>query len=281
VPIFERPVFERPDGDYVGDMHPVRRIMPFIMPSRNESAVLCREQVLAGPARAFLEELNARRPADRPATMFHMVLRALALVLHERPRVNRFVVGGRYYQRRGAWLSFTGKRGMSDDAPIYTVKREFPKEETFEQMVDAVWDRQLFGRSGKESETDKEISLLLKMPPVVLKWFVRIGRRLNEWNLFPASMIATDPLFSSIFVANLGSVGIDACYHHNYDYGTIPVFVTMGRIKMTPVVDEHGNVVAAETFELKYTYDERTEDGFYVARGLEFVKSCLENPERL
>ena len=281
MPIFERPLFSRSDGDYVENVHPVRRIMPFVMTSRTESAVLCREQVMAAPARAFLEKLNAGRPADRPATMFHMVLRALALVVHERPRINRFIAGGRYYQRRGVWLSFSGKRGMSDDAPIYTVKREFPREETFEQMVDSLWDRQMFGRSGKESDTDKEISLLLKMPPVVLKAVVRIGRRLNEWNLFPNAMIASDPLFSSIFVANLGSVGIDACYHHNYDYGTIPIFVTMGRIKMTPVVDESGNVVAAETFELKYTYDERTEDGFYVARGLEFVKSCLENPERL
>src|SRR5205085_4789158 len=124
----------------------------------------------------------------------------------------------------------------------------------------------------KESNTDKEISLLLKMPPFVLRRFVRLGRWLNERNLFPKAMIDNDPLFATAFVANLGSVGIDACYHHNYDYGTVPVFLTIGRLKKVPVVNEAGEVVAAEVFDLKYTYDERTEDGFYVARGLTFLR---------
>jgi hypothetical protein len=255
--------------------------MPFVMSTRNESAVLCREQVMAAPAQAFLAKLNAKRPPDRPASLFHMVLRSLALCIHERPRVNRFVAGGRYYQRRGVWLSFSGKRGMSDDAPIYTAKRLFSKEETFEEMVDSLWDTQLAGRSGKESDTDKEISLLLKMPPFVLQRVVRIGRWLNERNLFPKVMIDSDPLFATAFVANLGSVGIDACYHHNYDYGTIPVFLTVGRLKKIPIVNENDEIVPAEVFDLKYTYDERTEDGFYVSRGLAMITRRLENPEEL
>ena len=132
---------------------------------------------------------------------------------------------------------------MSDDAAIYTAKRLFTKEETFEDMVDSIWDTQLAGRSNKESDTEKEISLLLKMPPFVLKRVVRIGRWLNDHNLFPKVMIDNDPLFASAFVANLGSVGIEACYHHNYDYGTIPIFLTMGKLKMMPVVNEQGQVV--------------------------------------
>ncbi|MFN2377003.1 MAG: 2-oxo acid dehydrogenase subunit E2 [Candidatus Binatia bacterium] len=271
----------RSDADLVRDVHPVRRIMPFVMTSRNESAVLCREQVLAARAEEFLARFNANRPADRPASIFHMVLRSLARTIHERPRVNRFVAGGRYWQRRGVWLSFSGKRGMSDDAPIYTAKRLFPPDETFEQMVDSMWDTQSAGRSGKETDTDKEISLLLRMPPFILRRVVKLGRWLNERNLFPKAMIDADPLFASAFVANLGSVGIDACYHHNYDYGTIPVFLTIGRLKKVPIVNEAGLVVAAEVFDLKYTYDERTEDGFYVSRGLDQIRHRLENPELL
>jgi hypothetical protein len=273
--------FSRSDADLVPDVHPVRRIMPFVMSTRTESAVLCREQVMAAPAQAFLARLNAKRPPERPASLFHMVLRSLALCIHERPRVNRFVAGGRYYQRRGVWLSFSGKRGMSDDAPIYTAKRLFTKEESFEDMVDSLWDTQLAGRSGKESDTDKEISLLLKMPPFVLQRVVRIGRWLNERNLFPKVMIDNDPLFATAFVANLGSVGIDACYHHNYDYGTIPVFLTVGRLKKIPIVNEADEIVPAEVFDLKYTYDERTEDGFYVSRGLAMITRRLEHPEEL
>lgn len=255
--------------------------MPFVMPSRTESAVLFNEQILAAAAQAFLVKFNANRPADRQASIFHMVLRSLALCINDRPRVNRFVAGGRYWQRRGIWLSFSGKRGMSDDSPIYTTKRLFSPEETFEQMVDSMWDAQMVGRSGKETSTDKEISLLLRMPPFVLRRVVKLGRWLNERNLFPKVMIDSDPLFATAFVANLGSVGIDACYHHNYDYGTIPVFMTIGRQKKIPVVNEEGQVVAADVFDIKYTYDERTEDGFYVSKGLALIKHRLENPEEL
>lgn len=275
------PPLPRPDADLVRDVHPVRRIMPFVMPTRNEASVLCVEQVLAAPAIEFLAHFNANRPAERPATLFHMVLRALATTMHDRTRANRFVAGGRYWQRRGVWLAFSGKKGMSDDAAIYTAKRLFPKEETFEEMVDSIWETQLAGRSDKESSTEKEISLLLRMPPFVLKRFVRLGRWLNELNLFPKVMIDNDPLFATAFVANLGSVGIDACYHHNYDYGTIPIFLTIGRLKKVPVVNEEGLVVAAEVFDLKWTYDERTEDGFYVSRGLSMVKTMLEDPAQL
>jgi len=271
----------RSDADLVPDVHPVRRIMPFVMPSRNESSVFFGDQVFAAPAIEFLARLNAKRPPERPASVFHMVLRSLAMCIHDRPRVNRFVAGGRYWQRRGVWLSFSGKRGMSDDAPIYTAKRNFPKDETFEEMVDSLWDTQLMGRSGKESDTDREISLLLKMPPFVLARVVRIGRWLNERNLFPKAMIDNDPLFATAFVANLGSVGLDACYHHNYDYGTIPVFLTIGLLKKVPVVNDAGEIVAADVFDLKYTYDERTEDGFYVSRGLALIRHRLEHPEQL
>ncbi|HEY2773071.1 MAG TPA: 2-oxo acid dehydrogenase subunit E2 [Candidatus Binatia bacterium] len=271
----------RSDADLIRDVHPVRRIMPFVMPTRTESAVLCCEQVLAAPSQAFLAKTNATRPAERPASLFHMVLRAVALAFHERPRANRFVAGGRYWQRRGVWISFSGKKGMSDSAPIYTAKRLFPEGESFTDLVDSIWDAQLAGRSDRESDTDREINLLLKMPPFLLSRFVRIGRWLNERNLFPKVMIDNDPLFASAFVANLGSVGIDACYHHNYDYGTIPVFITIGRLKKVPVVDDDGKIVAAEVFDLKYTYDERTEDGFYVSRALAGIKRRLESPDQL
>ena len=36
-----------------------------------------------------------------------------------------------------------------------------------------------------------------------------------------------------------------------------------------------------EVFVLRYTYDERVEDGFYAARALERLQALLEEPERL
>jgi hypothetical protein len=137
------------------------------------------------------------------------------------------------------------------------------------------------GRSGRETATEREIRAFLRVPAPMLRLGVRLVRRLDAWGLLPGSFLAGDPLYASVFVANLGSVGLEAAYHHLYEYGTIPIFVTVGRLHRAPVVLEDGSVTSRERVTLRYTYDERVEDGFYAARALEFLHGLLEEPARL
>jgi pyruvate/2-oxoglutarate dehydrogenase complex dihydrolipoamide acyltransferase (E2) component len=104
---------------------------------------------------------------------------------------------------------------------------------------------------------------------------------LDGWNVYPSSLLVDDPLYASAFVANLGSVGLDAAFHHLYEYGNIPIFATMGRVHKAPVVYENGSVGSREVFRMRYTYDERVEDGFYAARALERLAACLADPTTL
>jgi len=115
----------------------------------------------------------------------------------------------------------------------------------------------------------------------VLRAAVKMQRILDGWNLLPSSLLADDPLYTSAFIANLGSVGLDAAYHHLFEYGTVPIFVTMGRVHRAPVVRDDGTVGSDEVFVLRYTYDERIEDGFYAARALEALAGYLANPAAL
>jgi 2-oxoacid dehydrogenase/acyltransferase catalytic subunit len=271
----------RPDATPVASVHPVRRIMPFIMPTKNGAFVLFEQQVPVEPARRFLAALNAERPPERAVTLFHLVLRAIGMALHEFPRLNRFVAGSRLYERRGIWLSFSAKQRLERDAPLFTAKVGFDPAEPLVAMADRVLTAVGEGRSGRESATDREIKFFLRFPTPILRVGVRIMRRLDAWGLLPASFSAGDPLYASVFVANLGSVGLEAVYHHLYEYGTIPIFVSIGRIRRVPVVLADGSVASREAFMLRYTYDERIEDGFYAARALERLQALLEEPERL
>jgi hypothetical protein len=117
------------------------------------------------------------------------------------------------------------------------------------------------------------VGLLLRLPAFLTRAVVGLGRLGNELGLLPRSMIESDPMFSSVFVANLGSVGLEAGYHHLWEYGTIPIFCVVGRIKPGP---RKRRIV---TF--KYTFDERVEDGLYCARSLELLRDLLANPEKL
>ena len=275
------PLFNRSDATPIEGLHPVRRIVPFLMPTANSAYVLFEQVIDAAPAKRFLAAENAKRPAERPITIFHLVLRALGNGFTSYPRLNRVVAGSRLYQRRGVWLSFSAKMSLELNAPIFTKKIAFDAAEPLGAMVDRIHAALGEGRSGRESHTDKEIKLFLRLPAPLLRLGVRVVRWLDAHNLLPASFIENDPLYASIFVANLGSVGLDAGFHHLYEYGTIPIFVVLGGLHRAPVVLEDGSVTSREVFKLRYTYDERIEDGFYAARALDQIKAELENPEKL
>ncbi len=89
---------KRPDGTRVDDATPDRRIIPYLMRGRNESAVYFEQHVDLERAEAFLRDFNAAHPGLR-ATLLHLIVWAAVQTLAARPHLNRFIAGGRIYQR--------------------------------------------------------------------------------------------------------------------------------------------------------------------------------------
>jgi hypothetical protein len=263
----------RPDATLVRDAPPVRRFMPFISPRRGESLVYFEQDVSVESALAFVEARNQERSDAPPLTLFHLVLRAIVLTLADRPRLNRFTAGGRLWQRDGIWITFSAKLRFDDDAPILTVKRRLDPTHSLDAMVEAIHSGLESGRSGKKTTADQEVGILLRLPPSLTRLLMWGVDRVDSLGLLPRAMIEGDPMFSSVFVANLGSVGLEAGYHHLWEHGTCPIFCVIGRIKPGAAGDR--------VVTLKWSYDERIEDGLYCARGLEGLRELVEHPEEL
>ena len=244
-------------------------MMGFLLRGRNESAVYFEHKLDLTRTLPWLEQRNAR--------LFHLILHALASVLHDRERLNRFTVGHNTYQRDGVYLSFAAKKSMSDDAPLATIKRRFAKGESFEAVVAALSGDVEEARSDRPSHIDKELSILLRLPGLLLALLIGLLKRLYAWGLAPRSLVDTDPMYASAFVANLGSIGIDAAYHHLFEHGNCPLFMTIGKVTDTPVVVD-GAVVVRPLLTLRFTYDERVEDGLYAARTLRLLAERIEHP---
>jgi len=264
------------DGTPARDVPAYRRMMAFIMRHRNESAVYFDQVVDLTRTLPWIERFNETH--ELRISVFHVLLAAAARTLAERPRLNRFVSGRRLWDRKGIWLSFAAKKRMDDHAPLSTLKLEFPPDEPFEAMVTRLADTIGEARSDRQSSLDREVGLLLRLPTLLLDVAVRLVRLLDHLNLAPRSLLAHDPMYSSAFLANLGSLKIDAAYHHLYEYGNCPLFVTVGRIEDIAVVAEDGGVEARRVMRLKYSFDERVEDGLYCARALELLKGWVEDP---
>ena len=124
---------------------------------------------------------------------------------------------------------------------------------------------------------DKELKILLALPGFLLAFLIGVLRRLYAIGLAPRGLVDTDPLYTSAFVANLGSIKIDAAYHHLYEHGNCPLFVTIGQIAPRPVVDGE-RVVVRPQLTLRYTFDERVEDGLYCAKSLQLLAQRIEDP---
>jgi len=273
------PLFGRPDGVLAERVPLVRRFMPFLMRRRNESLVWFEQDVVVDPALALAEAFSRQRGVR--LTFFHLVLHSVARVLEEFPRLNRYVVGRRLYQRTDVAISFSGKEAFDTDAPLYVRKRVFAPRESLEELARSLGETVRSGRSGEKTQSDQEMSVLSRLPRPAIDGVVTLGRVLDYFNLLPARMIREDPLYASAFVANLGSVGITGAYHHLYEYGTIPIFVVVGAYRTVPVVDSDGRIGVRRVATLKYTYDERVEDGFYCARAVNRMRQLLEEPELL
>lgn len=94
-------------------------------------------------------------------------------------------------------------------------------------------------------------------------------------------LLDDDPLYASAVLTHTGSVGLDAPFHHLYEYGTVPLFIAVGQVQRQPVVAADDSIVAAPVLTLRFALDERIADGLYCARSLELLKGLVEGPDGL
>jgi len=270
-------LWRRPDGDLVRDVAPTKAIMPYLMRGRNESAVYFEQQVAMKQADLYLRRFNEAHP-DTPAGIQHLVMWAVTEVLDKYPTMNRFVVGGRLYQRRGIWFTYSAKSSLKGDGTLMVLKRRFDPAEPFADMVADMARRLREDRyGGGVSRSDAEAALILKLPGLGRRLVLAVGRFADAFGLLPGSMIEGDPMYASVFFANLASLGMDACYHHLYEYGNVGVFGVIGRATTDPGSPTSGPD-RRRTMTLRWTFDERVEDGLVAGYALKRAKQILEDP---
>lgn len=267
----------RPDATLVTDAPAYRRIMPHIMRTRNECVVYFDLEIDISKTRVFMGDWIAKHPDEPKITIFHVVLWAVVQTIHKRPRLNRFTAGRRLWQRDGIWVSYSAKKRLDDKSPIVIIKRRCEPTDSFDDLVHKnrlVLDE---GRSNKKSHVDKELDIMLRLPNVALRALVAAGRAADSAGLLPKAFIDNDPMFASIFIANLGSLKMDAAYHHLYEYGNIPIFCVIGRTKEVPAIVD-GKLEQKPTVTLRFSYDERVEDGLYAQRSMSMLREMVEDP---
>ena len=99
--------------------------------------------------------------------------------------------------------------------------------------------------------------------------------------MLPNFVLEASPFHTSIFLTNLGSIGIDSIYHHIYNFGTTSIFIAMGKKRKQRVINKDGKIVERKFMKLRFVADERIADGYYLSVALKYIVSLFEHPEVL
>ncbi len=272
------PLFRRCDGDLIRDESPSRLILPYLLRGRNESIILHESVCDISGTRRWLRSFNQAAP-EKAATLFHLFLWTFGRAFHLRPKMNRFVAGGRLYQRHGVWLSFAAKKELRSDGPLVPVKVGFPDaDEPFTAFTQRVKRCIEDATSRDDRLVDRELALSTKLPHGVRRMLTGVYRAADRMNVLPRRFIESDPMFSSIFVANLGSLGLDRTWHHLYEHGTCSLFAVLGRQRVDLVADRRGQAATQDVMTIRWSLDERITEAFYCASSLDLVRHIVENP---
>jgi chloramphenicol O-acetyltransferase len=266
------------DGRVV-KVHALNAMFPYMMRSRTESLVYFSTALDVENLLAYIEKKKAEGEELR---FFQMFIASVVKLLKVRPRLNRFVSGRKLYQRNNIKVSFIAKKTASDEGEETNVSLTFDDSVTFQDVIDKL-KRDI--RTAKSDEAkkddDKLIEMLMKLPRFILRLLFAFLRWMDFYFNMPRAFTDVDPLRCSVYVANLGSIGIEAPFHHLFEWGNCSMFIAIGKIGYKPVALEDGTLVARKMVEVKVTLDERIADGFYFARSLELMESYLKNPESI
>jgi hypothetical protein len=272
---------KRNDAVRVYDIAPYKQIFPYIMQKRSESLVYQNMVLDLTNTIHFIK--HHKSPDGRSYRVFEVFLAAIIRTIALRPELNRFVANYRFWQRKDISLNFVVKEAYSDDAPEHSMPLYFSPNMTLDEIASIVNQAIIDQRQTEATNfTDKAIQYFLHFPQPIIRLVLGTARLLDRYGKAPKALRDADGLHTSLFVSNLGSIGLGggSPHHHLYEWGTTSVFVTMGLLRRTRHT-EGTRTMYKDTMEVGFTVDERIADGYYFTQSIKLFQSLLQDPRPL
>ena len=271
---------DRFDATLLRDIDALHWFMPYLYPNRADNEAFIKEEFDLTHLEAFLARKNEGRTEDK-YTIFHAIAAALVKTVTLRPKMNRFIQGRRLYQRDELSLAFVVKKQFNDDSHEALAFIKFPEDTTIDSLHERIMAEIHECRSDKLDNSTAGMELFTKLPRCVMRVVMWFLHRLDFYGKVPYDLIKADPNYSSVFITNLGSIKLNAAYHHLTNWGTNSLFVVIGEKGVKPVFQPDGSYEMHSVLGVGITLDERIADGYYYAKTIRLIKHLIEHPELL
>lgn len=278
----KRKMGDRFDGTLIRDLDPMHVITPVLYPNRCDNEAFFADKIDVTKLRQYVREKNKNKTDDEVNySTFQLIVISILKLIYQRPKLNRFVANKLMYQRKELTASFIIKKKFNDEAQEALAIIGADGDDNLETLHKKIADQITSGRSDKIDKSSESMDIISRMPRKLTRLFCEIICFLDRIGHCPKGLIDTDPYYTSVVIANLGSIGLQAGYHHLTNWGTASIFVVVGDINKKEVIEEDGTKRIHEYMDFGMTIDERLADGFYYAKSLRLLKKIIASPEIL
>ena len=272
---------DRKDGRRVRTAQPMAKMMPFIMKDRADAMNYFADEMDVTETDVFCKQMIAN--GYEGFSFLHIMLAAYVRVISQKPALNRFISGQRIYARNNIEVNMTIKKDLREDSPDTCISVIFEPDDTiidvYEKFNAAVLKEK--EKEDLDSGFDKTAGTLASLPRPILRATVRTLFWLDYHGWIPKSLTDLSPFHGSMIITSMGSLGIKPIYHHIYNFGNLPVFISYG-IKRTAYRQKRdGSMEARRMMDIKVVTDERICDGFYFASAFKMIRRLVEHPAAL
>jgi len=270
---------DRKDGYRLRKADPFFRIIPHIMKERSDAQVFFEDRIYLEETHKFIRSL---RKEGYSVGFLHVVIAVMVRVISQKPKINRFVVGKKTYARNEISFSLAVKKDMSEDSEETTIKIKFDAKDTIYEVIERV-NKAINENKNEESENNTDIAarVLTRLPNFMLSFAMGTIKFLDNRGMLPRFLTELSPFHSSVFITDVGSIGIRPVYHHIYNLGTNTIFFAFGTRSKEQVVEEDMTVTNRKAMDIKIVADERVVDGYYFAGAIKLAKKMLTKPHEL
>lgn len=207
-------------------------------------------------------------------TPTHVVGRAIALGVRQIPAFNHRVLRGRVVPRDGIDVGFAVD--ISSGADLAPLVVRGADRCTTTQIAEQVRERASTVRDGEDRDFTRSNSWARIAPwwvlPTILgfvgAWNGGLGRRAFGQPGFP---------LGSVFVSNVGSLGLDEGWLAPVPFARVPLYFGIGAIRDAAMVED-GQVVVRPRVVLTATADHRVVDGAHAAQMAQWLRTALADP---
>jgi len=272
--------YHRPDGKKAKDLDPFFKLIPYIMTKRSESQIFYKQNISLNKLNQYIKE---KRQIGKNVSYMTIILACAIRVFYERPKLNRFIMNGRIYEREKITIAFVVKKTLSDNSDESIIKVHFTGDEDIFQISDKINDEiKSMKKRVPIGSAEALAKKFMALPHFIVKWTVNVFKWLDKYNCLPKSIIEASPFHSSLFLTNVKSIKLNYLYHHLYDFGTTSAFIALGNNNAVPAYnDEQDLLELEEIITLGYTLDERICDGLYLSNSLRAMEHYILHPELL